>query len=157
MVAAPLARVQLSGTHADKRRRSDGACDERARGMVEGLRDHGPSLLKWLNLYSHSVASNFLFPLLDACFTLAFIPGIALAAAGNFAIVGPLTLLVLPLNALLGGVMFVHQRRVFTSVSLRVRNNRRGLLFYFFCYQFVMSPISLTGYVLETFRARRAW
>jgi biofilm PGA synthesis N-glycosyltransferase PgaC len=128
-----------------------------ARGMIEGLRDHGFGLLKQLNFYSHSVAGNFLFPLLDATFTLAFIPGVALAATGNFAIVGPMTVMVLPLNAVLGGVMLFHQRRVFASVKLSVRKNRRGMLFYFFCYQFVMSPISLAGYLLETARARRAW
>jgi poly-beta-1,6-N-acetyl-D-glucosamine synthase len=71
--------------------------------------------------------------------------------------VGPMTLLVLPLNTLLGGVMFLHQRHVFNDVKLSVRRNRRGLLFYFFCYQFLMSPISLAGYVLETMHARRAW
>ena len=80
-----------------------------------------------------------------------------LAAFGNFAIVGPMTLLVLPLNALLGGVMFVHQKRVFGAVQLRVRRNGRGLLFYFLCYQFVMAPISVAGYVLEAARARRSW
>jgi poly-beta-1,6-N-acetyl-D-glucosamine synthase len=128
-----------------------------ARGMIEGLRDQGLGLLKGMNLYSHSVAGNFLFPFLDACFTLVFIPGVILALAGNFAIVGLVTLLVLPLNALLGGVMFVHQRHVFDAVSLRVRKNVRGLLFYFFCYQFAMSPISLSGHVLETVRARRVW
>ncbi|HEY4428233.1 MAG TPA: glycosyltransferase family 2 protein [Solirubrobacteraceae bacterium] len=128
-----------------------------ARGMIEGLRDHGFTLLRRMNLYSHSVAGNFVFPLLDATFTLAFIPGLVLAAFGDFAIVGPMTLLVLPLNALLGGVMFIHQRRVFKSVNLRVRNNRRGLFFYLFCYQFVMAPISLGGYLLEMVRARRAW
>jgi biofilm PGA synthesis N-glycosyltransferase PgaC len=128
-----------------------------ARGMIEGLRDHGFGLLKRLDFYSHAVAGNFLFPLLDATFTLAFIPGIVLAATGNFAIVGPMTLVVLPLNALLGGAMYYHQRRVFAAVSLRVRQNRRGLVFYFFFYQYIMSPISLAGYVLETFRARRAW
>jgi poly-beta-1,6-N-acetyl-D-glucosamine synthase len=68
-----------------------------------------------------------------------------------------MTLLVLPLNAVLGGVMFAHQRHVFATVKLRIRKNRRGLLFYFFCYQFIMSPISLGGYLLETVRARRAW
>ncbi|MCW3069702.1 MAG: glycosyl transferase, partial [Solirubrobacterales bacterium] len=62
-----------------------------ARGMIEGLRDHGFSLIKRMDFYSHSVAGNFLFPLLDATFTLAFIPGIVLAATGNFAIVGPMT------------------------------------------------------------------
>jgi poly-beta-1,6-N-acetyl-D-glucosamine synthase len=128
-----------------------------ARGMIEGLRDHGVSLLRRGNYYSHSVAANFLFPLLDASFTLAFIPGVVLAAFGNFAIVGPLTLFVLPLNGLLGGVMFLHQRRVFDSVNLRVRHNSRGLLVYFLCYQFVMAPISVAGYALETVRARRAW
>jgi poly-beta-1,6-N-acetyl-D-glucosamine synthase len=128
-----------------------------ARGMIEGLRDHGFGLLKQMNLYSHSVAGNFLFPFVDATFTLVFIPGVVLAATGNFAIVGPMTVTVLPLNAVLGGVMFFHQRHVFAAVKLRVRKNRRGLLFYFFCYQFMMSPISLAGYVLEAVRARRAW
>ena len=128
-----------------------------ARGMIEGLRDHGVGLVRRMDFYSHSVAGNFVFPLLDATFTFAFIPGLVLAATGNFVIVGLTTLLVLPLNALLGSVMFVHQRRVFQSVNLRVRNNRRGWFFYFFFYQFVMSPISLAGYVLETVRARRAW
>jgi biofilm PGA synthesis N-glycosyltransferase PgaC len=128
-----------------------------ARGMIEGLRDHGVGLLRSRHLYSHSVASNFLFPFLDACFTLAFIPGVVLAAFGDFAIVGPMTLMVMPLNAVLGGVMFWHQRSVFSRVKLKVRKNKRGLLFYFFCYQFMMSPISLGGYTLEAFRARRRW
>jgi biofilm PGA synthesis N-glycosyltransferase PgaC len=128
-----------------------------ARGMIEGLRDHGVGLLKRMDFYSHAVAGNFLFPLLDATFTLAFIPGIVLAFTGNFAIVGPMTLIVLPLNALLGGAMYFHQRRVFAAVNLRVRKNWTGLIFYFFFYQYLMSPISLAGYTLETFRARRAW
>jgi biofilm PGA synthesis N-glycosyltransferase PgaC len=128
-----------------------------ARGMIEGLRDHGLGMLSQLKFYSHAVAVNFLFPFVDLMFTLAFIPGVLLAVTGNFAIVGPMTLLVLPLNLVLGGVMFLYQRRVFGAVNLRVRTNRRGLLFYFFCYQFVMSPISLAGYSLEAVRARRAW
>jgi len=128
-----------------------------ARGMIEGLRDHGVGMVKEMKFYSHSVAGNFMFPLLDATFTLAFIPGILLALTGNFAIVGPMTLLVLPLNGVLGGVMYFHQRRVFQTVKLRIRKNRRGMFFYFFCYQYVMAPISLAGYLLEAVRARRAW
>jgi poly-beta-1,6-N-acetyl-D-glucosamine synthase len=128
-----------------------------ARGMIEGLRDCGFGMLGQFKYYSHSVAGNFLFPFLDATFTLAFIPGIILAATGNFEIVGPMTAMVLPLNAVLGGVMFFHQRRVFNTVNLRVHKNRRGLLFYFFGYQFVMSPISLVGYALEVVHAPRAW
>ncbi len=128
-----------------------------ARGMIEGLRDHGVGLIKSRNFYAHSVAGNFVFPFLDLTFTLAFLPGLVLAAFGNFAIVGPVTLLVMPLNCLLGGIMYWHQRRVFSSVDLKVRRNLSGLFFYFFCYQFVMSPISVAGYALEAFRARRRW
>ncbi|MGB9182663.1 MAG: glycosyltransferase [Solirubrobacteraceae bacterium] len=128
-----------------------------ARGMIEGLRDHGVGLLRHRRLYSHSVASNFLFPFLDACFTLAFIPGVVLAGFGDFVLVGPMTLLVMPLNVVLGSIMFFHQRRVFRSIKLKVRKNKRGLLFYFFCYQFVSSPISLGGYVLEGLHTRKKW
>jgi biofilm PGA synthesis N-glycosyltransferase PgaC len=128
-----------------------------ARGMIEGLRDHGAGLLGRGHLYAHAVAGNFLFPFLDATFTIVFIPGVVLAAMGNFAVVGPMTLLVLPLNALLAAIMYRHQRHVFRAVDLRVRKNKRGLLLYMFCYQFVMSPISLAGYLLEAVRARRAW
>jgi poly-beta-1,6-N-acetyl-D-glucosamine synthase len=128
-----------------------------ARGMIEGLREHGVGLIKQLNFYSHAVASNFMFPFIDATFTLVFIPGIVLAMFGDFAIVGPMTLLVLPLNAALGSVMYLHQRHVFRGINLRIRQNRRGLFFYFFCYQFVMSPVSLGGYALEAVRARRIW
>jgi biofilm PGA synthesis N-glycosyltransferase PgaC len=128
-----------------------------ARGMIEGLRDHGLGLIGQRHFYSHAVAGNFLFPFLDAMFTAVFIPGIVLAVLGNFAVVGPMTLLVLPLNAVLAAVMFQHQRSVFRGLELTVRRNRIGFLFYLLCYQFVMSPISLAGYVLEAARARRAW
>jgi biofilm PGA synthesis N-glycosyltransferase PgaC len=138
------------GTFARQRRRW-------ARGMIEGLRDHGFGMLRNARLYSHSVAINFLFPILDGCFTLAFIPGVVLAMFGNFEIVGPMTLLVMPLNFVLGSIMYLHQRNVFSRVKLKVRKNKRGLLFYFFCYQFMMSPISLGGYGLELFRTRRRW
>ena len=37
------------------------------------------ALLGQLEFYSHAVAVNFLFPFVDAMFTLAFIPGIVLA------------------------------------------------------------------------------
>jgi biofilm PGA synthesis N-glycosyltransferase PgaC len=128
-----------------------------ARGMIEGLREYGVPLLRRWRLYSHSVASNFMFPFLDACFTLAFVPGIVLAATGNFALVGPMTVAVMPLNVLVLSVMFHYQRKVFDEVGLSVRSNRLGLLVYFLGYQFVMAPISLSGYVLETVRARRIW
>jgi len=53
--------------------------------------------------------------------------------------------------------MFFHQRPRLSEREPARAKNKRGLLFYFFCYQFMMSPISLAGYVLEATRARRAW
>jgi hypothetical protein len=46
------------------------------------------------------------YRLCPASFTLAFIPGVVLAATGNFVIVGPMTVMVMPLSAVLGSVMF---------------------------------------------------
>ncbi len=128
-----------------------------ARGMIEGLRDHGIGLVKQAKLYSHAVAANFLFPYLDLCFTFAFLPGLVLALTGNFMIVGPMTLLVLPLNGLISAAMYIRQKRIFDDVGLQVRRNRAGLIFYVFFYQFVMAPVSVAGYALEAIHARRNW
>ena len=57
-----------------------------ARGMIEGLRDHGGTLLRQRKLLAHSIAVNYLFPFLDGMYSLAFLPGIVLACAGNFMI-----------------------------------------------------------------------
>ena len=128
-----------------------------ARGMIEGLRDHGVGLVRQGKLYSHAVAANFLFPYLDCCFTFAFLPGLVLALTGNFMIVGPMTLLVLPLNGLISAAMYVRQRAIFGEVGLHVRRNRTGFLFYVLLYQFVMAPVSVAGYFLEITGARRNW
>jgi cellulose synthase/poly-beta-1,6-N-acetylglucosamine synthase-like glycosyltransferase len=77
-----------------------------ARGMIEGLRHHGARLLGSRRLYAHAVGVNFAFPLLDLTFSLAFPAGLLLAATGNFMIVGPMTLAVMPLNAVIIGLMY---------------------------------------------------
>jgi len=128
-----------------------------ARGMIEGLRDHGLTLLSEGRLPSHSVGANFLFPYLDGVYTCAFLPGVLLALTGNFALVGPLTLAVLPLSALVAGIMFVRQRRAFDEVGLKVRRNRLGFGAYIALYPAVLAPISFAGYVKELAGAKRAW
>ncbi|HWJ50080.1 MAG TPA: glycosyltransferase family 2 protein, partial [Solirubrobacteraceae bacterium] len=92
-----------------------------ARGMIEGLRMYGGALVRRRKAFAHSVIADALFPYLDATFTFAFIPGIALAITGNFAIVGPMTLAVLPLNGLLAGIMYRRQRRSLREAGLHVR------------------------------------
>ena len=128
-----------------------------ARGMIEGLREHGGALLAAGRSNVHAVLVNFVFPYIDVVFSIAFPIGIVLAFFGNFAIVGPMTLAVLPLNLLLAAIMFHFSRASFEEVGLKVRQNRLGYLGYLLTYQLFMSPVSVAGYVQELFGAARRW
>jgi biofilm PGA synthesis N-glycosyltransferase PgaC len=128
-----------------------------ARGMIEGLREHGAALLTGGRSNAHAVLVNFVFPYIDLVYSIAFPIGIVLALFGNFAIVGPMTLAVLPLNLILSGVMFHLSRQSFEEVGLKVRRNRLGFLGYLLTYQLFMSPLSVAGYAQELFGTRRRW
>jgi biofilm PGA synthesis N-glycosyltransferase PgaC len=128
-----------------------------ARGMIEGLREHGGALLTGGRTNAHAVLVNFVFPFIDVVYSVAFPIGIVLALFGNFAIVGPMTLAVLPLNLLLSGIMFHLSRQSFDEVGLSVRTNRFGFLGYLLTYQLFMSPVSVAGYAQELFGAARRW
>jgi poly-beta-1,6-N-acetyl-D-glucosamine synthase len=128
-----------------------------ARGMIEGLREHGLSLLRGRKLHVHAVAANCLFPYLDSVYTIAIPVGIVLALTGNFLIVGPMTAAVLPISLLIALTMYRRQRAVFRLLGLRVRRNLLGFVLYVLAYQLVMSPISVSGYATELVRARRVW
>lgn len=128
-----------------------------ARGMIEGLREHGGALLVGGRSNAHAVLVNFVFPYVDLVYSVAFPIGIVLALFGNFAIVGPMTLAVLPLNILLSLIMFRLSRQAFQEVGLRVRQNRLGFLGYLLTYQLIMSPISVAGYAQELVGSARRW
>src|SRR5207249_2767212 len=109
-----------------------------ARGMIEGLRAVRPwrqprrmaRLLTGLDL---------LVPLLDLTYTFLWMPGLVLALFGTYWIVGPYTLLVLPLTLAVNGILYAfQQRRVFAPLGLRVRRNRLGFLCYVLIYQMLM-------------------
>ena len=129
-----------------------------ARGMIEGLREFGPALIRGRRAYAHSVVVDYIFPYVDFVYSIAFPVGIVLALGfQNYAIVGPLTLLVLPLNMILSGIMFKLSRDSFCDVGLRVRRNVKGFFSYLLLYQLFMSPVSVAGYVQELFRTKRNW
>ena len=128
-----------------------------ARGMIEGLRDHGLGLLRQRRMHVHSIAMNFLFPYLDGVYTCAFLPGIAFAVFGSFAIVGPMTAAVLPLSLTVALVMFIRQRRAFREAGLSVRRNRLGFVGYLLVYPLVLAPVSFFGYLKELSGADRVW
>jgi poly-beta-1,6-N-acetyl-D-glucosamine synthase len=128
-----------------------------ARGMIEGLREHGSALLAGRRTNVHAVLVNFIFPYVDLVYSIAFPVGIVLALFGNFAIVGPMTLAVLPLNVLISGIMFHLSRQSFEEVGLKVRQNRLGFVGYLLTYQLFMSPVSVLGYSQELFGMSRRW
>jgi biofilm PGA synthesis N-glycosyltransferase PgaC len=128
-----------------------------ARGMIEGLREHGGALVADRRSTIHAVLVNFVFPYIDLVYSIAFPIGIVLALTGNFAIVGPMTLAVLPLNLLLAAIMFHFSRASFNEVGLKVRKNWLGYFGYLLTYQLFMSPVSVAGYGKELFGAARRW
>jgi biofilm PGA synthesis N-glycosyltransferase PgaC len=127
-----------------------------ARGMIEGLKRHGG--LAWRgSLCGFFVGIDFIIPVIDFFYTFAFLPGVVLAMMGYFYVVGPLTLLVLPLAFLIVLVLYKKQLAVFNAVNLKVRRNFWGFLAYMLVYQPIMSPICVAGYVQEIFGMRKRW
>lgn len=128
-----------------------------ARGMIEGLNEVKP--WKQPQVYvKYLTGINLLMPYLDLAFTLCWIPGLILAFFGIYWIVGLMTLLVLPLTVLSYGILYFYQRNyVFKPLSLRIRKNIMGYLFFILGYQMIMSPVSVYGYVQEVFKFNRKW
>ena len=127
-----------------------------ARGMIEGLKRHG-GLARRGSLCGFFVAIDFIIPAIDFFYSFAFLPGVVLATMGYFYIVGPLTLLVLPLAFLIVMLMYRKQAKVFDELNLKVRGNWLGLLVYMLVYQAMMSPVCIAGYFQEILGMRKRW
>ena len=129
-----------------------------ARGMIEGLREVKP----WQQpaLYQKfSTGIDLLIPLIDFCYTVFWIPGlIAAVFFQNYAIVGPMALLVLPLTLACFSILYFFQLNVvFKRLNLKVRKNFVGFLVFMVAYQAIMSTVSLYGYAQELFHTKRIW
>ncbi len=128
-----------------------------ARGMIEALKNHLAIVWKRRGFAGFFVALDLLFPPLDFFFTAAFLPGVVLALLGYFYLAGALTLLVLPLTALIVLVMLRFQKSVFNFLGLKIRRNIIGFLAYFLLYQFIVSPICVIGYARELLNLEKRW
>jgi biofilm PGA synthesis N-glycosyltransferase PgaC len=128
-----------------------------ARGMIEGLRAVPP----WRQprgLTRVMTGVDLVIPLLDLAYTFVWLPGLVLACFGVYWVVGPYTVLVLPLTLLTNLLLYSYQRRrVFAPLRLHVRSNRSGYLLYILAYQMIMSPVSVLGYAQELLGLRRRW
>lgn len=127
-----------------------------ARGMIEALKinkpwDHPIKYVRYLT------GINLIMPYLDIIYTFCWIPGLILAFFGKFWIVGPATLFVIPLAIIQNYTLYRYQSSVFEILDLKIRRNRFGFIVYMFCYQMIMSPISVWGYIQEVLQLKRIW
>ena len=128
-----------------------------ARGMIEGLKQHGQLVWSTSRLSSFFVGIDFIIPFIDLFYAFVFLPGVILALFGHFYIVGPSTLLVLPLAFLIVFVMYKKQKAVFQELGLKVRQNFAGFFIYMLVYQILMSPICVIGYGQELLGLAKKW
>lgn len=127
-----------------------------ARGMIEALKETKP----WQQpqVYTKYLTGiNLLMPYLDISYTFFWLPGLILACFGLFWIVGPATLMVVPLTFLSYMVLYNYQKYVFRKLNLKVRRNPHGFILFILCYQMIMSPVAVWGYVQEIFKRKRVW
>ncbi|RUR07605.1 glycosyltransferase family 2 protein [Legionella sp. km772] len=127
-----------------------------ARGLLEAFRQH-PQVLRNFKLPTFYIYWNLFFIIFDNIFFFVFIPGIIAACFGHFYIAGPMTLAVLPLGFLNNLIFYIGQRELFKLNGLRVRKNILGFIIYVLCYQFLMNPAVIYGYLSEWFHRKKTW
>jgi hypothetical protein len=116
--------------------------------------------LSWRTTGRPTIRGRSSFPYLDTVYTLAVPAGIILTCLGNYAIVGPLTAAVLPINGLAGLLMLRKESPNFRAVGLRMRRRPQdlfGLLLYGLMLQLFLSPVCVSGYLKELLHRRCSW
>ncbi|OUM86016.1 MAG: glycosyl transferase [Bacillus thermozeamaize] len=127
-----------------------------ARGMIEALKETKP----WqqpLLFAKYLTGVNLVIPYIDFTYTFFWIPGLILAFFGIYWIVGPMTILVLPLTLLSYYILYIYQKSVFQKLDLRIRKNRLGFWLFVLCYQMILAPVSVWGYIQEVLHLERVW
>ncbi|WP_238457749.1 glycosyltransferase family 2 protein [Desulforamulus ferrireducens] len=127
-----------------------------ARGMIEAIKIIKPWQQR-LIYTKYLTGSNLIMPYMDVTYTFFWMPGLVLAFFGYYWIVGLYTLVVLPLTMLVNYTLYRYQKKVFRTLDLKIRRNFLGFLVYVLCYQMIMSPVSVWGYLQELFQTKRIW
>jgi biofilm PGA synthesis N-glycosyltransferase PgaC len=127
-----------------------------ARGMIEAFKYHPKILLK-KRLSSFFIWWDLLFPAMDVAFTFGFLPGLVLAMFGYYWIVGPMTLILLPMALIMNSVMYGIEEKMFAEQHLRVRRNTLGFFLYMLPYSCLLQPAAVWGYVTEILGTKKSW
>lgn len=127
-----------------------------ARGMIEAFKAH-PKVLFTRRKTTFFIWWDLLFPFMDIAFTFGFIPGLIMAMMGNYWLIGPMTLSLIPMALLINLLMYRTASKMFKAQGLRVRQNWVGFLFYLIPYAFILQPAAVLGYTSEIFGRRKTW
>jgi poly-beta-1,6-N-acetyl-D-glucosamine synthase len=127
-----------------------------ARGMIEAFKHH-PKVLFRKRLSTFFIWWDLLFPAMDVAFTFGFLPGLVLAMFGYFWIVGPMTLILLPMALIMNSVMYRIEEQMFAEQHLHVRRNTFGFFVYMLPYSCILQPAAVWGYVTEIFGTKKTW
>lgn len=128
-----------------------------SRGLIEAFKRH-PGMLVHRRLNLPFVYYNLLFPVMDVAYLFIFLPGVLAALFfQNYAVVGLMTLMVIPLAVLVNVLMYLKQLAIFRRNGLVVRRNILGAIFFTLGYQAVLAPPSLAGYLAEVLGAQKKW
>jgi biofilm PGA synthesis N-glycosyltransferase PgaC len=127
-----------------------------ARGMIEAFKYH-PKVLFRKRLSTFFIWWDLLFPAMDVAFTFGFLPGLVLAMFGYFWIVGPMTLILLPMALLMNSLMYRIEEKMFVEQHLHVRRNTLGFFLYMLPYSCILQPAAVWGYITEIFGTKKSW
>ena len=128
-----------------------------ARGMIEGIREVKP----WQqpSMFSKfSTGIDLIIPYIRLSYTFFWIPGLFLAIFFSKLCYSWSNDVVSATTSISFGILYYYQCNVvFKSLDLKVRKNLFGFISFILCYQMIMSPISLYGYIQELFSVQRCW
>jgi biofilm PGA synthesis N-glycosyltransferase PgaC len=128
-----------------------------SRGLIEAFKSYPSTIIK-VKMNSPFIWYNLFFPLIDSAYLFFFLPGlIAAVFFHNYLIVGMMTVLLLPLALIANGLFYWQQRRLFSEYGLKVRINFLGFFVYLLCYQAIMAPATVMGYLSEILNLAKKW
>lgn len=129
-----------------------------ARGMIEGFRHF--SFKECNNEYAKwFIFSDLFLFVIDFSIVFFYIPGlIAAILFQNFLIVGPVTLLLLPITVFVFSIMYISEyKRVFKVLDINVEKYYFSFIIFLLFYSIIMSPVCVWGYLQEFIGAKRKW
>lgn len=128
-----------------------------ARGMIEGLKAVKPWQQR--SIYAQYLTFiDLLIPLIDLCYVLFFIPGIILSLFGQFILVGPFSLYVLPLLFISYFLMIqIEYKQVLEPLNLTIKFSLGNFLTFLFIYQGLVAYSAFIGYLMALLPSPKYW